>query len=137
MKLILTNLIFNISLDDDAAEIQTKLYDLLLRDTREEEVKIRERINVLGIPMQEFFLDSFTSTEIVILWGMFANERLAIEIKRLSTVLEDVLSLEDDNFDADEVLDDVRCCRICLEEIESILSYIKVGINCCFGFIIR
>ena len=34
-KEILTNLIFNISLDDDAAEIQTKLYDLLLRDTRE------------------------------------------------------------------------------------------------------
>ena len=34
-KEILTNLIFNISLDDDASEIQTKLYDLLLRDTRE------------------------------------------------------------------------------------------------------
>ena len=94
---------------------------ITFRLTREEELKIRERINVLGIPMQEFFLDSFTSTEIVILWGMFANERLAIEIKRLSNVLEDVLSLEDDNIDVDEVLDDVRCCRICLEEIESIL----------------
>jgi hypothetical protein len=94
---------------------------ITFRLTREEELKIRERINVLGIPMQEFFLDSFTSTEIVILWGMFANERLAIEIKRLSNVLEDALSLEDDNFDADEVLDDVRCCRICLEEIENIL----------------
>ena len=34
-KEFLTNLIFNISLDDDASEIQAKLYDLLLRDTRE------------------------------------------------------------------------------------------------------
>ena len=34
-KEFLTNLIFNISLDDDVSEIQAKLYDLLLRDTRE------------------------------------------------------------------------------------------------------
>ena len=33
-KEFLTNLIFNISLDDDASEIQAKLYDLLLRDTK-------------------------------------------------------------------------------------------------------
>ena len=34
-KEFLTNLIFNISLDDDVSEIQAKLYDLLLRDTSE------------------------------------------------------------------------------------------------------
>lgn len=94
---------------------------ITFRLTPEEEVQIRERINILGIPMQEFFLDSFTRTEIVILWGMFANERLAIEIRRLSSVLEDILSFKSDSFDSDEVLEDVRSCRMCLEEIENIL----------------
>ena len=80
---------------------------ITFRLTPEEEVRIRERINVLGIPMQEFFLNAFTDTKIDFVWGMFESERLAIEIRKLRMALE--------------MIDDVLRCRICLEEIEDIL----------------
>ena len=87
---------------------------ITFRLTPEEEVRIRERINVLGIPMQEFFLNAFTDTKINFVWGMFESERLAVEIKKLSTALEDI--------EPDNISDDLLRCRICLEEIEDILK---------------
>ena len=86
---------------------------ITFRLTPEEEVRIRERINVLGIPMQEFFLNAFTDTKIDFVWGMFESERLAIEIRNLRMALEEI--------DPNEMIDDVLRCRICLEEIEDIL----------------
>ena len=60
------------------------------RLTPQDEIRIRERITVVGIPMQEFFLNAFTDMKIEIKWGMFESERLAIELKRLGSVLESI-----------------------------------------------
>jgi len=63
---------------------------------------------------RDFFLNAFTDTKINFVWGMFESERLAVEIKKLSTALEDI--------EPDNISDDLLRCRICLEEIEDILK---------------
>ena len=81
----------------------------------QEEIMIRERIKVTGLPMQEFFLNAFADMKIDFVWGVFESERLAIEIKRLSAVLESI------DANSEEFAEEIMQCRICLEEIEDIL----------------
>ena len=86
------------------------------RLTPQDEIRIRERITVVGIPMQEFFLNAFTDMKIEIKWGMFESERLAIELKRLGSVLESI------DIESDEAIREIMQCRICLEEITDMLK---------------
>lgn len=86
------------------------------RLTPQDEIRIRERITVVGIPMQEFFLNAFTDMKIEIKWGMFESERLAIELKRLGSVLESI------DIESDEAIGEIMQCRICLEEITDMLK---------------
>jgi hypothetical protein len=84
---------------------------ITFRLTSDERDAVHYRARVLGIPLQEMFLKTFMDQSIEVSMGMFDSERVAIELRKLRKVI-DTLPADDE-----QLRDDIRKCRICLEQI--------------------
>ena len=84
---------------------------ITFRLTADERDAIHYRARVLGLPLQALFLKTFLNQPIEVSMGMFDSERVAIELRKLRKTID---SLPEDD---EQIRDEIRKCRICLEQI--------------------
>ena len=94
---------------------------ITFRLTTDERDAIHYRARVLGLPLQALFLKTFLNQPIEVSMGMFDSERVVIEIRKLIRRIEE-LQVGDER-----TQEEIRKCRILLEQIEVVFKGIKEG----------
>lgn len=94
---------------------------ITFRLTADERDAVHYRAKLLGIPLQELFLKTFINQTINVSMGMFDSERVVIEIRKLIRRIEE-LQVGDER-----TQEEIRKCRILLEQIEEVFKGIKEG----------
>ena len=94
---------------------------ITFRLTADERDAVYYRARLLGIPLQELFLKTFINQTINVSMGMFDSERVVIEIRKLIRRIEE-LEVGDER-----TQEEIRKCRILVEQIEEVFKGIKEG----------
>lgn len=94
---------------------------ITFRLTADERDAVHFRARVLGLPLQEMFLKTFLNQPIEVTMGMFDSERVVIEIRKLIRRIEE-LQVGDER-----TQEEIKKCRILLEQIEEVFKGIKKG----------
>lgn len=98
-----------------ATKNRTREKTVCFRVTMEEYYRLEERIKITGLPKNRYMIQSMLEQHIALRVGKFESDRLAVELKRLRMILQQVQC-------PDEWEEILLQCRALLEQVIQITN---------------